>query len=947
MLKYCAFFSLCAAVALGQAANQGGYITYQAARLVLGQTTFTSQEFFGDPTTFANPQTLMGSAQGVAFGGDTLFVADSNRFGLLPVDNRVVMFTGMSQNFPQPTDELADTQRCPVCLGTEQIVLGQPDFTSASIQPNRTQSGMNLAIAVATDGVHVAIADTANNRVLLWNELPTSNNQPADLVLGQPDFTTILDPPPVNASAMRAPQGVWFSNGKFFVADTQNNRVLIWNSVPTQNNQPADVELGAPNFTTVPNADQTSNAVITAPTTLLSPTSVTSDGVHLFVADLGFSRVLIWNQVPTTNDAPANVELGQKDMVTGIEDDSTEICASNGTDSNGNPTYPNICGQTMDFPRFALSDGTRLYVADTGNDRVLVWNTIPTVNDQEPDVILGEPDEFTDVITSNESALAPNLQQSGSNVLQTPGALAWDGQNLYVTDPSNFRVLVFTPEQAVVQQNGVVNSASLAIYAIGTVAISGTITAGDTITVTIDGTNYTYTVVTGDTFDSIVAGLVTIINTSNNGNGDPNVIASSLVGFGTLQLTARQAGTAGNSITLATSVNTDATETATASDTQLDGGGSASTLAPGTLVAIQGSNLSDNIVSTPAGAQVLPTTLRGVQVYVDGIRAPIIYVSPTQINAQIPFEVVDANSSSLFVRTVHNDGSVTVTDAIGLPITTDNPGIFAMPGPQPQVAIAYHGSSYATATISVDGTIEAGDIASVNIGDNAYTYTVQDSDTLASIRDGLIALIDNNPNEVVTASAAVAFTRIRLQAKVPGPEGDGIQITGSSTGPASGSAGDVTITALNTQLCCANVAGTPITQENPAQAGETIYVYATGCGLVVPESAKDAIVDGQAYQGPAANTAEDAVNALVGGSTATVVSAGLAVGMIGIYQVILEINSTITTDPYSQMTIAQDIYTSNIVTVPVYQPTPTTSASSTSSTSDARPKRSGTGGNLF
>ena len=106
---------------------------------------------------------------------------------------------------------------------------------------------------------------------------------------------------PVSASNLRAPQGVWFQNGKFFVADTQNNRVMIWNSVPTKNNQPADVVLGAPNFTTVVNPDQTTNSVLAAANTMLSPVSVTSDGTHLFVADLGFSRVLIWNSIPTTN----------------------------------------------------------------------------------------------------------------------------------------------------------------------------------------------------------------------------------------------------------------------------------------------------------------------------------------------------------------------------------------------------------------------------------------------------------------------------------------------------------------------------------------------------------------------------------------------------------------------------------------------------------------------
>ena len=60
----------------------------------------------------------------------------------------------------------------------------------------------------------------------------------------------------------------------------------------------------------------------------------------------------------------------------------------------------------------------------------------------------------------------------------------------------------------------------------------------------------------------------------------------------------------------------------------------------------------------------------------------------------------------------------------------------------------------------------------------------------------------------------------------------------------------------------------------------------------------------------------------MGGSTATVVSAGAEVGAIGIYKIVLEINSTILTNPFTQLTIEQDIYTSNIVTIPVYQPNP-------------------------
>ncbi|HML17925.1 MAG TPA: hypothetical protein VK419_12920 [Bryobacteraceae bacterium] len=871
----------------------------------------------------------MGAVGGLAFANDTLFVTDANRLGMTPINNRVLMFSNTSQAWPQPKSSIpVNSGRCPVCVGQASLVLGQPDFVSSGAA--RTQNGMNLPLGVASDGNIVVVADTANNRVLIWNTIPSTNGQPADIVLGQPDFVTLQEPPPVNSSSFRSPEGVWIQNGKLFVADTQNNRVLIWNTIPTKNNQGADLVLGASNFTTVPNQNQVTTNEIASSTSMLTPTSVTSDGTHLFVSDLGYSRVLIWNTIPTKIGQPADVEIGQKDFVTAVPDDATEICSSNGVDSNGNPTYPGMCATTMNFPRFVLSDGTRLFVADAGNDRVLVYNTIPTQNGTAADLIIGEPDQYTDLVTSTGSTFAPDLAISASNVTPTPTSLAWDGTNLYVADPTDYRVLVFTPMAASVAQNGVVNAASRAVYALGVLVLGGTITAGNTITLEIDSTSYTYTILSTDTFDTILTAMANLINSANNGRGDPNVLAQPQLGFETLQLVARQSGPAGNNVTMVATVSTNATITATAQAT-LTGGGSAGTLAPGTVVSIEGTNLADTTASADPTATSLPFELGNVQVYVDGIRTPIQYVSPTQINVQIPFEVVDTNSSSLFARVQHADGSVTVIDAIGLPITDANPGIFANPGPEPRVAQAYHASSYALGIVSVDGSISPGDTATVGIQDRLYNYTVQNTDTLADIRDALIALIDANPEENVVATPAAAYTRIVLTAKVPGPQGSLITYNGSSTGEAAGSTGSVTITALNSNLCCANRAGAPVTQENPLQAGEAFYVFATGSGLIGPQPAKDALIDGSIYQGPPLNDPVSSVSSLCGGDTATVISGGMQVGAIGIYQVYLQLDSSLASNPVTQCTISQDIYTSNIVTVPVTQPNPTLVQSSTGS----------------
>jgi uncharacterized protein (TIGR03437 family) len=922
MLKYCALFSLCASAGLAQPQ----FVTGQAARLVIGQTSFTSQNYGAS-------NTLLGGAAGVAFAGNTLFVADSNRIGLSPINNRVLLFENMSQTLPTALQVIpAYSGLCPVCGGTATLVLGQSDFLGTNF--HTTQSGMRTPVAIATDGINVAVADTENNRVLLWKSIPTSNGQPADLVLGQPNFNTI-DLIATTASSFRGPQGVWLQSGKLFVADTQNNRILIWNSIPTENNQPADVELGQSNFTTVSPVQPTTiiNTVTTQLTatqgTMLNPVSVTSDGVRLFVADLGYNRVLIWNAIPTQNGKPADVEVGQTNFTNAIANDNVDLCPQAGVDtcnSPPTPTYPDRCGRTLNYPRFALSDGTRLFIADGGNDRILIFNQIPTQNAAEADIVLGQPDEYASVITSTTTVFSPLLLQSAANVNPSPTSLAWDGTNLYVADPSNRRILVYTPETPNVSLDGIRNSASLETFATGEIDVSGSIEAGDTLTVTINGTNYTYIILSTDTTSTILTALMNLINA---GSGDPNVYASVPPSLQELLLTARVAGPPGDAITLAVSTSVNAMIAPLASGSTLTGGANASVLAPGSLATIFGTNLSASMAVAPSGAQ-LPIDLAGVEVYFDGIRSPLLMVSPTQINTQIPWEVSNTNSVSAYVRTQNADGSVTATTAVGIPITSQtifgasgggNPGIFAQTGPDPRVALAYHNSSYATATVTVSGTIAAGDIGTITVAGSSYSYTVQSVDTLTSVRDALIAVINANPDSVVIASPGAAFTRILLQYKVAGPEGDGVPISATTTGANSGTP-SLSLDENNANLCCSNVAGAPLTKDNPALPGEQFYLFGTGLGLTSDVNGNlIGPTDGQPYPGPALNNANASVSALGDTKTADVISAGLMVGTVGVYEIVLQLNPDTPPTDFALLTISQDIYTSNIVTIPVGNPT--------------------------
>ena len=844
-------------------------------------------------------------------------------------------------------------------LNATQVTLssstGNANYTGGGTlaSSNVTAASMRAPTGIASNGQILVVADTDNNRILIWNSIPTAIDQPADLVLGQPNFTSVT--PGTSQTALRGPNGVWIQGSQLFVADTQNHRILIWNHIPTANNTPADLVLGEPNFTAAPPV--TVSDVPPQANNLYSPVSVTSDGQHLFVTDLGHARVLIWNSIPTQNQQPADVEIGQPDMVTeGLivgennvlgncvasttldsdnnptyPSDCKTFCPPNGIDTDNNPTYPLRCGLTLGYPRYALSDGTRLFIADGGNDRIMIYNTIPTQNAARADIILGQPDEFQDQVTDASGTIVEpdaNVLSSSPNTIRTPLALAWDGVNLYVADPYDRRVLLFTLAAPVVPITGINNAFSLNVYAVGAVTFSGTITANDVLTITINSVNYAYTVKSTDSLLTIVQNMTNLINGQTGGTPDPNVVATANGAFDQVVLTSRTPGPNGNNITYSVTTTPASsggtvTETPTAAGSTLAGGASAAEVAPGALVAITGTNLSDTTATGVPNAQgFYPNSVGGVEVYFDGIKAPILSVSPTQVETQIPYEVADANGISAVVRTTHSDGLVSEADAISVPIVLENPGILAESGNDPRPAIAYHTSSNAMALVDIEGDINPGDVATVTIEQRNYNYTIQSTDTLTTVRDALVVLINSNPDEKVTAAPSGEYTRIILTAKAPGPDGNGIAITvGSTTTSTTGTS--ITLSTLgNAYTCCGSAAGTQITPDNPAVPGEVITLYATGLGLTtLADGATIAGASGQVYNGPTYNFPETLVdNAQVGGLTANVLSAALKAGMLGVFEVQLQLDPTLPTNPNTQMYIAQSFFTSNIVTIPVVSP---------------------------
>lgn len=220
-----------------------------------------------------------------------------------------------------------------------------------------------------TPGGRLVVADSDNNRVLIWNQVTSGHLGNANVVIGQETMTTCdanggaAGP---SDSTLRGPSSVWSDGNRLVVADTANNRVMIWDSLPAADFQPATTVIGQRNF-----ADAQQNAGglnFPSAMSLSRPVGVdVSEAGQLAVADQQNDRVLIWDRIPA-----AGAHGQAADQVLG-RDGFTAVGA-----------VP-ISAKTLSEPDGVRFHGTDLIVVDDENSRVLVWRgTAPPVVSPPP-----------------------------------------------------------------------------------------------------------------------------------------------------------------------------------------------------------------------------------------------------------------------------------------------------------------------------------------------------------------------------------------------------------------------------------------------------------------------------------------------------------------------------------------------------------------------------------
>jgi hypothetical protein len=299
------------------------------------------------------------------------------------------------------------------------VVLGQRDFTSEGPRAagRGVRGGLHLPTGVCVAEGRLIVADAWHHRVLVWDGIPDTNDALPAYAIGQDTLDGDqsqrgADQP--HGLGLYWPYGVSYINGWLWIADTGNRRVLGWRGLPDANRTP-DVVLGQPDFL---HNDENRGGAPNA-SSFRWPHAITAFGATLVVADAGNHRVLGWTPWPVA-DAPANLVFGQRDFETARE----------------TPHVPQGPG-ALRFPYAVVADDRRLIVADTANNRVLLWHDpLATGLGGAADVVLGQH----------------NFEQAGENrwkaiaddTLCWPYGLALHGDRLAITDSGNNRVMLWT-----------------------------------------------------------------------------------------------------------------------------------------------------------------------------------------------------------------------------------------------------------------------------------------------------------------------------------------------------------------------------------------------------------------------------------------------------------------------------------------------------------------------
>jgi DNA-binding beta-propeller fold protein YncE len=243
-------------------------------------------------------------------------------------------------------------------LPSAEVVIGQPDFTSTrrGLGPNRL--GAISGTQLDEENQRLFVSDGPNNRVLVFDVDPDqlTNDPRAVAVIGQDDLES--RGPGIGPSKFNGPGSIAYDpvQERLFVSDSGNNRVLIFDVNPDNPDglNAAMAVMGQPDFESRAPRESLDE---------LRPAALSYDSRHqrLFMAEGLEHRIMVYDAHPDRVGGPARAiaVIGQPDAFS---------------------THPAVSDRRVAMPRIAIdSEKEKLYISEgyPAGNRVTVWDISP------------------------------------------------------------------------------------------------------------------------------------------------------------------------------------------------------------------------------------------------------------------------------------------------------------------------------------------------------------------------------------------------------------------------------------------------------------------------------------------------------------------------------------------------------------------------------------------
>jgi len=311
------------------------------------------------------------------------------------------------------------------------VICAAPVLTSCG---SSTSTGSSSNPPSPPQTTHVAVADTGDNRVLVYEE-PLSATSSATTVIGQISLTegkANQGAATASSATLDSPQGIAVdSAGDLWVADRGNCRVVEFKA-PLTTGMNASLVIGQSDFasTGMNGGWGCPFATSIAPDNMETPVSVALDSHgDLWVADAAASRITEFLP-PFSNGMRASLVIGQPNM------QSNAPCNGASEGEHG-PALPPTAATLCAPQAIAFDSEGNLWVTDAQNSRVLEF-VPPFSTGMAASVVLGEP---TATVFTGNASCGPSASE-----FCAPAGLTFDSHgSLWVADLEINRVTEFVP----------------------------------------------------------------------------------------------------------------------------------------------------------------------------------------------------------------------------------------------------------------------------------------------------------------------------------------------------------------------------------------------------------------------------------------------------------------------------------------------------------------------